>query len=334
MKIIIATGIFPPAIGGPAEYAFRLREALQALGHEVSVLTYRREKMLPTGIRHLWFFCRCLARFPSADFILALDTYSAALPAVAAAKLLRRKILIRTGGDFLWEWYVERTGDLVLLRHFYETRLPKLNLKERTIFFLTRLTLHHADRLVFSTTWQRELWRGPYRLTEERTAIIENFYGPKETSFPPPAKNFVGATRPLKWKNTARVAEAFRRVPRAAGVYYDREPAPHDEFMDKISHCYAVIVASLGDISPNTVLDAIRYGKPFIVTKETGLIDRIGDIGIFVDPENVDDIAEKVAFLSEPAHYEEARRKIEAFPFRHDWPAIAREFLAEYHKIK
>ena len=52
-------------------------------------------------------------------------------------------------------------------------------------------------------------------------------------------------------------------------------------------------VGFLGDISPNLILDAVRHNKPFILTQENGLTDRLGDIGLYVDPENVDDIKEK-----------------------------------------
>ena len=74
-----------------------------------------------------------------ADF--ALDTFSVAFPAVCAARLCGKKMIIRTGGDFLWEFYVERTGDLVLLRDFYNTRIGRLNFKERLIFKSTGWTL-------------------------------------------------------------------------------------------------------------------------------------------------------------------------------------------------
>ena len=66
---------------------------------------------------------------------------------------------------------------------------------------------------------------------------------------------------------------------------------------------------SLGDISPNMIMDAIRYNRPFIVTRETGIYDRIKDIAIFVDPENTEDIAEKIVWLSQPENYEKQKEK-------------------------
>lgn len=177
MKIIIATGIYPPAIGGPAQYAKNLAEEFTQHSHRVRVLMYKLENYLPTGVRHLCFFLKMLLALPGVDFILALDTFSVGWPAVLAAKLCGKKIIIRTGGDFLWEGYVERTGDLVLLREFYQTRRDKWNGKERLIFKLTRWTLKNCSAVVFSSKWQKEIWLAPYELSGKRLRIIENCYG-------------------------------------------------------------------------------------------------------------------------------------------------------------
>src|SRR3989338_9856968 len=119
MKILIATGIYPPDIGGPAQYARGVEEAWKKEGHNVKVLAFRFERKLPTGIRHLYYFLRVLFSLPGTDFVFSPDTWSAAFPATLACKLAGKKIIIRTGGDFFCEWYVERTGDRVLLRDFY-----------------------------------------------------------------------------------------------------------------------------------------------------------------------------------------------------------------------
>ncbi|MFA6273099.1 MAG: hypothetical protein WC673_01240 [Candidatus Paceibacterota bacterium] len=335
MKIVIATGIYPPEIGGPAQYAKNLKAEFEAQGHSVGVLTYRLEKKLPTGVRHLWFFLRCLWSLPTADFAVALDTFSAGWPAVMAAKILGKKIVIRTGGDFLWEWYVERTGDLVLLKDFYRTRFEKLNLKEKIVFKLSCWTVRNASHLIFSTDWQRKIWLPIYGFDETKTTIVENHYGPKELSLPPTEKNFLAGTRPLKWKNAKRLAVAFAKDHiKSAQIVYDDTTKPFEKFMDKVAHCYAVILVSLGDVSPNLILDAIRHNKPFILTKETGFYDKLKDVGLFVDPENIDDIAEKILYLADEKNYVQCRKKIENFNFTHTWRQITDEFLAVYKNLR
>ena len=331
MKILIATGIYPPDIGGPAQYAYETEQAFRRDGHEVTVLAFRHERKLPTGIRHLYYFLRVAFALRGVDFIFSPDTWSAALPATIAAKLFGKKILIRTGGDFLWEWYVERTGDMVLLRDFYTTRISKFARKERIIFALLRFIYREADALIFSTTWQQELFGEPYKLNRQKCFLVENYYGEKLGALPYTRRNFVAGSRPLKWKNAERVMEAFRRVKNeGAEAEYDGTTTPHTAFIEKIRSAYAVMVVTLGDISPNTILDAIRADKPFLLTTESGFTERLRGIAVFVDPEDVADIAEKILWLSNEQNYKIQQEKIKAFSFRHSWEEIAKEVITIY----
>ena len=334
MKILIATGIYPPDIGGPAQYAKNTETVWKNQGHTVKVLSFRFERKLPTGIRHIWYTFRLLFQMIGSDMVIALDTFSAGIPAVFVAKILRKKIIARIGGDFLWEAYIERTGDLVLLRNFYSTCLNKLSGKERIIFRLTRYILTNTDGVVFSTKWQRDIFMPTQGIDAKKTYIVENYYGKKEKSFEPTAKNFIAGARPLKWKNLDRVRKIFASEDvKMAGVVFEENGEKFEKFMDRISHCYAIILASLGDISPNMILDAIRYNKPFILTKETGLYGRLKDIAIFVDPESKDDIKEKILFLADDKNYRESVAKISAFTFTHSWQEICNELMKIYKSL-
>lgn len=330
MKILITTGIYPPEIGGPAEYAKNLKEAWERGGHKVGAKVFSRFNFLPTGIRHLVYFCYILPSVLRADFILTLDTFSAALPSVLAGRLLGKKIVLRIGGDFLWEAFVERTGELVLLRDFYQKSFSRLSGKEKMAFRLIKYVLRSADAIIWSTEWQKNIFMEPYGLQKQKHFIVENYYGPKVHSSDPEKKNFIAGTRKLKWKNVAMLKSVFTQIQ----AVLDTETASHDRFIDKLSKSYAVIIASLGDISPNTILDAIRCNKPFILTKENGLYPRIKDIGLYVDPLNQEDLKEKVLWLSKPENYALEKTKIANFRFTHTWEEMAVEYLAIFKAIK
>ncbi|MDP3962763.1 MAG: hypothetical protein Q8Q03_02780 [bacterium] len=324
MRILIATGIYPPAIGGPAKYAENLKNEWEKMGHSVKVKTYGLEHNLPTGIRHLYYFLKIIPAVLRSDFIYALDTFSVGLPSALAAVIFVKKMVLRSGGDFLWEGYVERTGDLVLLKDFYNMPKEKWSRKEKIIFWLTKWTLHHVKTLIFSTNWQKDIWTGPYGIKALRIKIIENYYGEKMPSLPPAEKNFIAGTRKIKWKNLATLEKSFEGIEEAK---LDLKNYSHDEFMKKISECYAVILVSLGDISPNMILEAIRYNKPFIITEENGLMDRIGEIAITVNPKAENDIKEKILWLCKKENYDAQAEKIRNFNFTHTWEDIARETL-------
>lgn len=110
MKILIATGIYPPEIGGPATYAFLVRGEFEKRGHEVKILPFRVVRKYPTVIRHILYFLKVLKLVFWAEIVLAQDTVSVGLPSVLAAKILRKPIIIRVPGDFAWEQGVQRFG--------------------------------------------------------------------------------------------------------------------------------------------------------------------------------------------------------------------------------
>ncbi len=335
MKIVLATGIYPPEIGGPAQYAKNLYEEFTRQSHQVRVLTYNVENYLPTGVRHLYFFIKTFftSLFFQPGFILVLDTFSVALPSVFVAKLLGRKIIIRTGGDFLWEGYVERTGDLVLLREFYKkikSSEIKLNLKERIIFRLTKWTVKSCSILVFSTNWQKEIWCEVYQLDLAKCEIkiVENYFGEKLTSEEPKQKVFLSGGRALKLKNSEYLKRIFTSA-EAVQLEINLEivKLSHEQFLVKLKTCYAVILVSASDISPNLALDALRFNKPVILTQETGLRERLGEAVIWVDPENEQDIADKIKWLAWSENYKIACERAQSFTFTHSWHQIATEFL-------
>ncbi|MBI2097859.1 MAG: glycosyltransferase family 4 protein [Candidatus Vogelbacteria bacterium] len=320
MKILIATPLYPPDIGGPAQYAKNLETVWRQQGHEVIVAYFGKFLRWPTGLRHLIYFFSLLPKAARADFILALDTFSVGFPVVATAKLLGKKVIIRTGGDFLWEWYVERTGNPVLLRNFYLTSLAKLNLKEKIIFYLSRWTVKHCHKLIFSTNWQRQIWLEPYHLDLSKTAIIENYYGPKLPAGVPREQVFLVAGRNLKLKNLDILKQTDFSF--EIGQWLPKVLA------EKIKNCYALIVPSLSEISPNLILQAVQYNKPFILSAENGLRDRLGEVGLYIDPLNVEDIENKIMWLTDQNNYQRQSQKVANFSFAHSWSEIADEFLA------
>jgi hypothetical protein len=283
-------------------------------------------------IRHELFFWRTFFKalsFGKSDFILALDTVSVGWPAALAAKILRKKIIIRIGGDFLWESYVERTGDLVPLRKFYTEKPGQLNRKERLIFRITRWTLENVHALAFSTQWQKEIFEKAYGLDSSKNFVVENFYGPKVVGTEAVDKTFISGGRPIKLKNNARLITAFAEAQKVdPSIGLSVEEIPHIQFIEKLKSSYAVILTSISDISPNMILEAIRFNKPFITTRETGIYERLKDVGLFIDPEDTKDITEKILFLANAENYKVQKQKVESFNFEHTWAHICNELLA------
>ncbi|MCX6731768.1 MAG: glycosyltransferase family 4 protein [Candidatus Parcubacteria bacterium] len=334
MRILICTGIYPPDVGGPAYYARKLVDEFQRRGFETKVLNYKLEKKLPTGIRHFFYFLRVVFNLSGVDLIIALDSFSVGLPAVLAAKIFRKKIIVRLGGDFFWESYVERSGDLISLKNFYKEN-QLLSKKEKMIFKLSKFVLNDCSALVFSTIWQRDIFTTAYNLNPIKNYVIENFYGEKMTDSGFQEKNYIWAGRLIKLKNLENLKIAFTEAQKEnKDIKLDiMEKISEEELARKMQNCYVVILPSISDVSPNFILGAIKANKPFILTKETGFYDKLKDVGLFVDPLDKNDIKEKIIFLADDHNYVEYKKRVKNFNFIHSWKHIADEFLNIYKKL-
>lgn len=327
MKILVATPIYPPQIGGPATYAINLEQSLRKQGHVVEVETFGGLLRLPPIVRHLAYAIKIVPAALRAEHIIALDTFSVGVPVALVATLVRRPLLVRVGGDFLWEGYVQRTGDLVPLPRIYQERL-RWGMKERMVFAAVRFVARRA-RLVFSSQWQLDIWRNAYNLDTARISVIENAVEEKLESIEPAKKNFLFYTRPIVLKNRAAFERAFAA---AKETYPDIEleggMVSRDEMLERTRRAYAVVLPSVSDITPNAILDAIRCGKPFLLTKYSAYAQRFAHLGVIVDPLDEADMARGVRRLADPEVYMQLRAHISAFNETHTYDDIAREFLA------
>lgn len=139
-KILIATGIFEPDIGGPASYAKILAKKLSVTGnYSVRVLTFSSVRKfsndkkagfevirvwtkIPKFLRHFIYFLKAFASAKQCDVVLALNTISAGVPALFAVKLRRKKFFVRIAGDYAWETAANKNKTRLLLDDFQKTK--------------------------------------------------------------------------------------------------------------------------------------------------------------------------------------------------------------------
>ena len=327
MRLVIATGIYPPEAGGPAYYAEGLASSLRDMGHDVRVVTYGALKSLPTGLRHVLYGLKLAPSLIFADAVIALDTFSVALPAVLLSKLFGTRIVVRTGGDFLWDSYLERTHDLLPLPEFYKKHQP-LTSKEEFIFSATRFVARHAG-MIFSTEMQRNVWQEPYSLDSVRTHIIANAADAPLQGDEPMIKNFLWHVRPIVMKNGEHVRAAFKKAQEGyPDIVLSEGILPKEQLLARMKSCYAVILPSLTEISPNYILDALRFKKPFIIDKYSGFAEWLAPYGTVVDPLDEDDIARAIATFASPEGYKAACARSAGFSFVRGYDEVARDFIS------
>lgn len=131
MKILFATGIYPPEIGGPATFVVECAEALQRLGHVVEIVTYGDDrtvagrawkvwKISRAGgplIRYLRYAWRVFIQARKADLVFAQGAVSEGFPATLGAWFARKPVVMRIPGDYAWEM-AQQHGETDLLDAF------------------------------------------------------------------------------------------------------------------------------------------------------------------------------------------------------------------------
>ena len=138
--ILIAAGIFPPEIGGPASYALTIAGSLHAKGTPVCVVTYSKSfntkkfdvqypfrviriwSGWPIWIKHAIFGTKLLAALPNYDMVFALNVWSAGFPARVASRIFKKKFVIKIVGDYAWELAVGKGRTNLLLNDFQKSK--------------------------------------------------------------------------------------------------------------------------------------------------------------------------------------------------------------------
>jgi glycosyltransferase involved in cell wall biosynthesis len=275
------------------------------------------------------------------DALFILDTVSVALPAVLAGWVLRTKTIIRTGGDFVWERYIERTQERVLLSEFYESQLP-LSRKERMLVWLQkRIIFPLVDHLIISTSWQRDIWLKPYNLDVERTSIIEHVYVPQE-EFGPGGDSFLCAWRPTRFKNVDMLEEAYKLLEHEYQTRHQGKNVPElmmlknvprEEFFQTLKHARALVVPSLSETGPIIALESLAMGIPVILTEDCGMRYRYQDAVMYVDPKDPESIKDAMLRMTDEQTYQTYRQKARQFSYTFTYDDVALAFIEAYKKL-
>jgi glycosyltransferase involved in cell wall biosynthesis len=160
MRILLATGIYPPDAGGPATYTRALARALASSGvHQVQVVCYgdrdaadekdgypverigRNHVLL---VRYAKFFFAVRRRARNADVVYLQGPVSEGLPGTLGAVAAARPTVLKVVGDYAWEVYAGNGGAELLDEFLTKPHAGKIRWIER----VERWTASRARRLI------------------------------------------------------------------------------------------------------------------------------------------------------------------------------------------
>ncbi len=196
MVITIATGIFPPDIGGPATYSHRLSKDLAARGDDVRVVTYSdrptsreadqpfrltrvsRDDILP--VRYLRYFQATQRQSRASKGLYLLDAVGVGLPAAMASRRLGKPFVLRVVADFAWE-LSQLSGHRDSFEVFQEKRHGLLL---ETVRAVQKRVAKRAERVIVPSRYMRDtLIR--WGVEASRLTVIPNATDPAPISTGP-----------------------------------------------------------------------------------------------------------------------------------------------------
>jgi glycosyltransferase involved in cell wall biosynthesis len=172
MNILIATGLYPPEIGGPATYTVLLEDRLPQRGINITTIPFGWVRHYPKVVRHVIYAYKLWEESKKVDAIYALDSISVGIPSLLVARLRRKPFLIRLGGDYAWEQGRMRFGLTETLDEYLTKKTPR-PLQVKLLATLQAFVVKRAVKVVAPSQYLKgviEQWGVP----AERITVIHS----------------------------------------------------------------------------------------------------------------------------------------------------------------
>ena len=356
MKITIATGIYPPEIGGPATYLRELVPVLRKKGWTVDVITYGEPRKDAVTISReetfrWWKFYRAVLNSgKDSDFIFATDTVSAGFPAARAASKLKKRFIVRFVGDFAWE--TARTEGWID-DPFEVFQKGKYGFQVKLLRRIQRWVLKKAEIITVSTFLKSVLSKWGFK----NATIVPNFV----TSLKLPGrielrkkfgfdKSFVilSVGRVTVYKGIDKIirmcAKLRKDIPDLLLVVVGEGPALEDAKLvaneEVISHLVrfvgrqddmetrkymkaadVLVLNSEYEGMSHTLLEAMSVECPVVASDVCGNPELVKNRGLLFEYNNMDDLKEQILKLygDEKLRKKLATKALKDLPKREDW---------------
>lgn len=329
--IVIAAAIFPPDIGGPASHIHRLAEELSSRRVKVSVITYSKTRAavpgdsfdviripvgLPTLLRGVVYLVSLFISAASYQNIFAQDITSTGLLAVIVKKILpHKRLIIRIGGDLLWERETENGGTNLSTIDYYKMGAYK----KEFIYRVGKFVMSSADQIIVPAEFLKDIYVNYYKISASKILVLRNpipfsVYDPGHLREIGPVEHISAdrvvlfAGRFIKFKNVPMLIRTFfsvyDKIKPAKLVLIGNGPEKQKyieiisghplmdkvevintlsqgDLFSKIKESTICVCPSWTEPNSNFSLECMSYGKPVLMTKNNGLSVKLPEEMLF-----------------------------------------------------
>lgn len=177
MKVLIATGLYPPEMGGPATYSKLLVDYLPNEGIEVQVLPFSSVRSLPKIIRHLAYCWHVYRQAKKVDVVFAQDAVSVGLASFIVARILKKPFILRVPGDYAWEQGVARFDVSDTLDDFVTK--SSYALPVRVLSFIQSYVAKRSNFIIVPSEYLKKIVL-TWGVTETKIHTVHNAFSPKD----------------------------------------------------------------------------------------------------------------------------------------------------------
>ncbi len=306
-KIVVAAGIFPPDIGGPATYTQELATYL-ASRHQVTVVCFsdeiipetqssftvhriKRRSKLWSHLQYLWTLAGVSQ---GCDVIYAQGPIAGGWPAVIVSGLWGVPLTVKITGDYAWEQAGVRYHYRQSIEQFQvETHVPA---RIKLLRLIQQWVVKRARRVIVPSNYLANLVRGWGVSSEDVVVIPNSFTAAQQPSSPwsqrPLLVTSVG--RLVPWKRYDQLIacwpEVIQQVPgarlriigdgpelitlkaAAAGqtTIELTERLPHDQVLEALQEARVFVLNSTYEGLSHVVIEALAAGTVPVVTAVGG----------------------------------------------------------------
>ncbi|MBU4284993.1 glycosyltransferase family 4 protein [Patescibacteria group bacterium] len=287
MKIVIASGIYPPDIGGPATYSQTTAREFTKQGINVSLICYSDKKQEDNEnfkivrilrknklFRYLLYFWNLLKLARNCDVIYAQGPLAAGLPTMWVSKILRKKFVIKVVGDYAWEQGVNQFGVKELIEEFQN---KKYNSRIERIRRIQKKVCKSADKIIVPSEFLKKIVKG-WGINENKIKVIYNAFSGIE-NWKSEIENLnldgdiiISAGRPEPWKGFDTLDEIMsdllKENPKFKLVIATK--LSHNELMAYFKTSMIFVLNSGYEGFSHILLEAMACELPVITTNVCG----------------------------------------------------------------